>query len=104
MTIIEINKEKFENEVLKSDKTVLADFNANWCGPCRMLRPTLEELAKEHDDFKIVSINIDDEEELAENYNISSIPCLIVFKDGTEIKRSIGLKNKEEIENLVGGN
>ena len=104
MTIIEINKEKFENEVLKSDKTVLADFNANWCGPCRMLRPTLEALAKEHDDFKIVSINIDDEEELAENYNISSIPCLIVFKDGTEIKRSIGLKNKEEIENLVGGN
>lgn len=101
MKIIDINKENFENEVLKSNIPVLVDFNANWCGPCRMLKPILEELAN-NDNYKIVSVNIDDEEQLAENYNVLSIPCLVLFKDGIEIKRSVGLKPKDEIEEMLG--
>ena len=102
MKIIEITNDNFIDEVLKEDKIVLADFNASWCGPCRMLTPILQELAEESDEYKIVSINIDDEEELREKYNVSSIPCLVVFKDGKEIKRSIGLKPKEEIKKMIG--
>lgn len=102
MEIVELTKEKFENEVLKSDKTVLVDFNADWCGPCRMLRPILDEVALASDDYKIVSVNIDNEEELAEEYGVSSIPCLVLFKDGKEINRSVGLRPKEEIEEMLG--
>lgn len=103
MEIVELTKDSFENEVLKSDKTVLVDFNANWCGPCRMLRPILDEVALASDDYKIVSVNIDNEEELAEEYGVSSIPCLVLFKDGKEINRSIGLRPKDEIEEMLGG-
>lgn len=101
MAVIEINKDNFESEVINSDKKVLIDFNANWCGPCRMLRPILEEVAKESDDVKIASINIDDEEELSEEYNVSSIPCLVLFDKGKEVNRSIGLISKEELENMI---
>ena len=102
MPIIKGNKENFEQEVLKSEKTILIDFNADWCGPCRMIAPILEEIGKENDSVKIVSVNIDENEELAEEYNVSSIPCLVVMKNGTEEKRSVGLKPKEEIEKLIG--
>ncbi len=104
MEIIDVNKDNFKEEVLESNIPVLVDFNADWCGPCRMVRPILNELAREHDEYKIVSVNIDDEEELAEDYGVSSIPCLVVFKDGNEYDRSIGLRPKEEIESLIGGN
>lgn len=97
--MVEVTKENFEEEVLKADK-VLVDFNADWCGPCRMMTPILEELSS---DNKIVSINIDDEDELAERFSVSSIPCLVLFENGKEINRSIGLKPKEEIEKLLGG-
>ena len=72
MTIIEVNKDNFNKEVLESEKKVLVDFNASWCGPCKMLKPILEEVSSDHDSIKIVSINIDDEEELAEEYNVFS--------------------------------
>ena len=101
MKIVEINKDTFENEVLKSDIPVLVDFNADWCGPCMMLRPILDELSEERSDYKIVSINIDDEDELAEEYGVSSIPCLVVFKDGKEVKRSVGLRPKSDIETMM---
>lgn len=101
MEIIEVNKENFENEVLNTSK-VLVDFNADWCGPCRMLKPILEELASETN-YKIVSVNIDAEEELAIKYNVASIPCLVLFEDGKEVNRSIGLRPKDEIEKMLGG-
>ena len=102
MKIISVNKDNFEEEVLKSDIPVLADFNADWCGPCRMLKPILEELASDKSDYKIVSINIDDEDELALKYDVSSIPCLVFFKDGNETNRSVGLKPKDVIEEMMG--
>ena len=95
--VIEGNKEIFEKEVLNYDGKVLVDFNATWCGPCRMLKPVLDEIAK---DKKVVSIDVDNNEELAIEYGISSIPCLILFENGKEIKRSIGLIPKSDIESL----
>ncbi|MDO5481020.1 MAG: thioredoxin [Candidatus Saccharibacteria bacterium] len=103
MAITEINKDNYSAEVLESEKPVLVDFYADWCGPCRMIRPTLEEIAEENDKVKIVSVNIEDGEELAEKYEVSSIPCLVLFKDGKEEQRSVGLVVKEEIEKMIGG-
>ena len=103
MAVIEVTKDNFEAEVLRADKPVVADFYADWCGPCKMLRPILEELSGEKDDVKFVSINIDDEDELADEYDVSSIPCLVVFRDGAEADRSIGIKQKDAIVEMVGG-
>ena len=100
MAILEVNKDNFEKEVLNSETKVLVDFNANWCGPCKMLRSILDEVAGNN--IKIVSINIDDESDLAEKYNVSSIPCLVLFDKGIEVKRNIGLISKDEIESMIG--
>ena len=89
MAVIKVTTDNFEKEVLNSDVTVLADFNADWCGPCRMLKPIVEEIASENPNIKVVSINIDDEDELADEYNVASIPCVVVFKNGVEVQRSI---------------
>ena len=102
MEVIEVTNENFENEVLKSDKPVLADFNAEWCGPCQMMRPILDEFAAESDAYKIVSIDIDNEDALASEYEISSIPCLVVFKDGKEITRNVGLQSKKKLAKMLG--
>jgi len=102
MSVIEVNKGNFEAEVLKSDVPVLADFNAGWCGPCKAMKPMLDELA-ESAAYKIVSIDIDEEDELAEEYDVSSIPCLVVFKGGEEVNRSVGLIPKDAIAALVEG-
>ena len=102
MSVIEVNKGNFEAEVLKSDVPVLADFNAGWCGPCRAMKPMLDELS-ENAAYKIVSIDIDVEDELAEEYDVSSIPCLVVFKGGEEVNRSVGLIPKDAIAALVEG-
>lgn len=102
MKIIEVSKDNFEKEVLKSEKKVLVDFYADWCGPCKMIRPLIEELAEKSDAAKVVSVNIEDEEELAEQYDVSSIPCLVLFEKGEEAKRNIGLMSKNDIEKMLG--
>lgn len=104
MAVIDVNKDNFKEEVLNSEKLVLADFNADWCGPCKMLRPILDDVSNRNNNVKIVSINIDDNDELAEEYNVSSIPCLVLFDKGKEVKRNIGLISSDEIENMIGGN
>ena len=101
MAVITINKDNFENEVLKSDKKVLVDFNADWCGPCRMLKPVIEELS-ESEKYKVASVNIYDEEDLAAKYGVMSIPCLVVFENGKEVKRSVGLIPKDDVVSLIG--
>ena len=101
MNVMEITSENFEAEVLKSEKTVIADFYADWCGPCRMMRPALDQIAAERDDVKVVAINVDDEDELAANYGISSIPCVIAFKNGKESDRSVGLVPRDAIERMI---
>ena len=82
MAVIEVTAKTFEDEVLKSDKPVLVDFNAGWCGPCQALKPIIAEYAEKHPGVKVVSVDIDEEDELSENYEVFSIPCLVVFRDG----------------------
>ena len=102
MAVIEVTKDNFEKEVLKSDKKVLIDFNADWCGPCRMLRPIVDEIAETNDKIKVVSVNIDDEDELADKYEVSSIPCLVLIKDGKEVNRNVGLIAQDQLESFIG--
>ena len=97
----EINKNDFEEIVLKHNGKVLVDFYANWCGPCRMLRPILEEIASDRKERIIVSINVDEAEDLAQKYGVISIPCLVLFENGEEVNRSVGLKSKDEIESMI---
>jgi thioredoxin 1 len=102
MIIINGTNDNFQKEVLESELPVLVDFNATWCPPCQALHPILEEIADEGGDFKIVAVDIDDEEELAEKFNISSIPCLILFNDGVEVDRKIGLQPKKRLQKMLG--
>ena len=102
MAIQEIMSADFEEVVLKSEAPVLVDFNATWCGPCRMLKPTLDAVAAERPDVKVVGVDIDENMDLAEEYGIFSIPCLILFKDGAEAERSVGLVPKERVLELLG--
>ena len=102
MTIIEGTKENFDTEVLKSDVPVLVDFNAEWCPPCQALHPILEELAEEGGDFKIVAVDSDAQDELAEEYEVSSIPCLVVFNGGEETERKVGLQPKKRLQKMLG--
>lgn len=92
-----INSEEFK-EVLESNETVLVDFYADWCGPCQMLAPIMDEIGKTH---KVYKVNTDEEQQLAMEYRIMSIPCVIAFKDGKEIKRSIGLTDKETLLEML---
>lgn len=101
MAIIEVNKDNFEEEVLKSDKKVLVDFWADWCGPCKMLSPVIDKLAEELDDVKVCKVNVDTEPTISIEYNIMSIPTLIVFENGVEVNRSVGLVSKEEVLELL---
>ncbi|WP_315443478.1 thioredoxin [uncultured Selenomonas sp.] len=101
MGIIELTGETFEAEVLKSNRLVIVDFWATWCTPCRMLTPILEEIAAERPDIKICKINMDDAQDIAEQYAVMSLPALLYFKNGELIEDSIGLISKERILSLL---
>lgn len=98
---IKLSSENFEKEVLKSEKPVLVDFYADWCGPCNAMAPVIEELATELDGkAKVGKINVDENSDIAVEYNVMSIPTLIIFKNGKEEKRLVGLRDKEELLKL----
>ena len=102
MTELKITSENFEQEVLKSDKPVLIDFWAPWCGPCRMLSPTIAEIAEESKDkVKVGKVNVDEESELASMFRVSSIPLLVVMKDGKVVNSSVGVRPKEQILKML---
>lgn len=102
MAVKEITGAEFEEEVIKSDVPVIVDFKAEWCGPCKVLKSTVEEIAEERADVKVVSVDIDEEEDLVDEYEVFSIPCLVAFKGGSEVGRSIGLASKSEIYGALG--
>lgn len=99
--VLEVTSENFEKEVLESEKTVLVDFYAEWCGPCKRLSPIVEEVAKEETEVKFVKMNIDNCEDIAIEYQVMSIPTLVVMKNGKEANRSVGLIDKEQVKELI---
>jgi len=100
MSVIQITKENFEQEVLQSDVPVLVDFYADWCGPCKMMAPVVEEIAAEKPEAKFCKLNIDDEMELAKQYRVMTIPTFIVFKNGEVAKRDLGAIPKSQLLGL----
>ena len=101
MKVLHINKDNFHKEVLDSDKPVLLDFFASWCGPCRMVGPILDEIAEEREDIKVCKVDIDEQPELASRYRIMSVPTLMVLKDGNIVDQSIGARPKHQILAMV---
>ena len=102
MAVLEITSANFETEVLKSDKPVLIDFWAEWCGPCRMLGPTVHELAEEREDIKVAQVNVDNETPLAISHGVNAIPTLILYENGKEVRRNTGVLSKAELNDFVG--
>ncbi len=101
MSVLHITKDTFEREVLGADKPVLVDFWAPWCGPCRMVSPIIDEIAEEREDIKVCKINVDEEPDLANRYQVMSIPTLMVFKDGELVKQSQGARPKPQILDMI---
>lgn len=102
MAAIEITAQNFEEEVLKSDKPVLLDFWATWCGPCMMLSPVVEEVAEEHPEIKVGKVNTDEQPALAQQFGITAIPALFVVKGGQVVNKSVGAVPKAQVEALLG--
>lgn len=101
MDVIKIEEKDFFEKVLKSEKKVLVDFYADWCGPCRMLSPVIEEVAKEFDDTQFYKINVDNAEEIARKYGVMSIPTIILFKNGELLNKEVGFKTKSELKEFL---
>lgn len=102
MSVTELNKDNFEKEVMEANVPVLIDFWASWCGPCRMMSPVIEKIAEEMGDkLKVCKVNVDENHELAEEYEIMTIPAFIVIKNGAEAGRTIGVQPKEDILKLI---
>ena len=102
MAVITITKENFEQEVLRSDKPVLLDFWASWCGPCRMLSPIVDEVAEERTDVKVGKVNVDQQPELAGEFGVMSIPTLLVFENGKLVRQAVGARPKATVLDLLG--
>ena len=98
---VNLNKSNFENEVLKDEKIVLVDFWATWCGPCQMIAPVIKEIAEQNNKIKVGKVNVDEEQELAIQYGVMSIPTLVVVKDRTIIAEKIGYAPKSELEAMI---
>lgn len=101
MSVININKNNFQEEVMNANQTVLLDFWAAWCGPCQMVGPVIEEIAAERSDIKVGKVNVDEQPELASQFQVMSIPTLVVIKDGQIVNKSIGAKPKEQILQML---
>ena len=101
MAIINITKQNFDSEVLKSDKTVLLDFWASWCGPCRMVAPIVEQIAEENPEIVLGKVDVDEERELAIRFNIVSIPTLVIIRNGEVVQTAVGYRPKEDILKLL---
>ena len=101
MSVIKLTKDNFDSEVIKSDKPVLIDFFATWCGPCRMVSPIVDEIAEENSQYKICKVDVDEEPELAGAFNVSSIPTLVVVKDGKAVNQAVGARPKEAILEML---
>lgn len=97
MSVLKIHNDNFRSEVLQSKQVVLLDFYADWCGPCRMLSPVIEEIAAENPDIKVGKVNVDENMDLANQFKVVSIPLLVVIKDGEVVNKSLGVSPKEEI-------
>ena len=97
MNVIKVTDQNFEQEVLNSDMPVLVDFYADWCGPCKMLSPVVEEIAQENSNIKVIKVNVDESQETAVKYQVMSIPTLVVIKNGNEVTRSVGVVSKSQI-------
>lgn len=102
MAVLTITKDNFEQAVLHSEKPVLLDFYATWCGPCRMVGPIVEEISEENEHITVGKVNVDEEPELAARFGVSSIPLLVVMKDGQVVQQALGARPKREILNLLG--
>ena len=101
MEITKVTNANFEEEVLNSDKTVLIDFYADWCGPCKMFAPVVEAVAAENEDVKVVKVNVDNAQDLAIKYQVMSIPTTVVIKNGQEVNRVVGMVSKSDLLEMV---
>ncbi|MCI1722898.1 MAG: thioredoxin [Lachnospiraceae bacterium] len=101
MSVITITKDNFQQEIMESSQTVMLDFWASWCGPCRMLSPVIDEIAEERSDIKVGKVNVDEQPELARSFRIMSIPTVAVMKNGKVVRQSMGVRPKKQIEELL---